>query len=266
MAANALDRNTKLAPQLLTINWLKQGAPFSRTAAGKSLAESLLALEAAFNKIDADALQPSRKAGFASLAELEAAEKSAKQVYRSRVVPLVTCATEVRQQALIAAKLCLADPQYAATARPVAEIAKAATELADDFKDLNALFKPFDDARSVLVKAADHVKKLLSPHLQALAKGLAAGQKTPTRALWDKQCKGPCAAIHNAIRNTPQLKDEFWDVWKVHDGESFSHALQVAEKSAGTDTKAQQKLAEVIVRMCKDLTKELVRLEGFLKS
>src|SRR5690606_20313808 len=151
----------------------------------------------------------------------------AKSAYRSDVVPLVSQALEVRKQAQALAKLCQSNSKVPRQVTAwLVQMAKHADEVTDDLKDLNAIFKPFDEGRKSLVKASDHVRKLIVPHLQNLKKGLDVCQRTPTREAWDKACKGPCNAVHNAIKNTPHLKDEFWSVWKVHDGDSFSHALQ----------------------------------------
>lgn len=263
-AFDSLERGAKLPEVLQAARWAKNGAPFTSTDAGKSLSTWLLKLDVAFKKIDADALRPPKGKTFASLDELETAEKNAKSAYRSTVVPVVTLAIEVKKQATVAVKLCQADAKLKAVAKVVAEIVKVADEMADELKDHNAIFKPFDEARKGLVKATDHLKKLIKPHLLALAKGLDQGLRTPTREVWDKQCKAPCNAIHNAIKNTPQLKDEFWATWKVHDGDSFSHALQVAEKSADKDPRVKAKIAEVITRMCRDLKKEIGRLDSFV--
>jgi hypothetical protein len=261
---DSLDHGAKLPEVLQPARWAKNGAPFASTDTGKSLSALLIKLEAAFKKIDAEALRPPKGNAFASLDELESAEKNAKSAYRSTVVPVVAVAVEIKKQSTIAVKLCLADPKLKAVAKLLAEMAKVADEMADELKDLNAIFRPFDEARKGLVKASDHLKKLIKPHLLALAKGLDQGLRTPTREVWDKQCKTPCYAIHNAIKNTPQLKDEFWATWKVHDGDSFSHALQVAEKSVAKDPRVKAKIEEVITRMCRDLKKEIARLDAFV--
>ncbi len=261
---DSLDKGAKLPEALQAVRWVKAAAPFSGTDAGKALGTLMLKLDAAFKKINPDVLRPPKGKVFGSLEELEAAEKNAKSAYRSTVVPVITLALEIKKQALVAVKLCSADAKLKAAAKPVAEVAKVADEMADELKDHNAIFEPFDEARKGLVKASDHLKKLLKPHLQALLKGLDQGLRTPTREGWDKQCKAPCYAIHNAVKNTPQLKDEFWATWKVHDGDSFSHALQVAEKSAIKDPKVKAKLEEVILRMCRDLKKEVQKLDSFV--
>ena len=266
MASDIFDRYAKFPSRLQTKVWMKDGAPFSATEAGKTLGSKLEALETAFARLDLKELRPAKGVAFESLVELEKAEKSAKQVYRDRAVPLIVRAADVRQQGLIAAKLCLSEPSLKPTARIAAEVAVVAGQLESDFKDLNTIFKPFDEARSALVKATDHLTKVIVPHLQALSKGLDACVKTPTRETWEKQCRAPCAAIVNAVRNTPQLKDACWSAWKAHDGDGFLRALTVAEKSAGRDPKQLQKLTDVILRMVKDLRIELKRLSDLIKG
>lgn len=260
-AFNPFERSAPWPDALSAAQWLKQGQPVSTGDDGKALAMVLAKLEGLYKKVDVAELQPRRNQAFASLDELEEAEKGAKAAYRSTVVPLITQALEARKQALTLAKLCQADPKVP---RPVvvqaAQMAKAADEVAEAFKDLAAIFRPFDEARKTLVKADGQLRKTLQPHLLALNKGLDQCQKSPSRELWDKLCKGPCNAVHNTVKNTPRLKDDFWGVWKVHDGDSFSHALQMAEKSA-KDDKARQKLDDVIVRMCKELRGELGKLD-----
>ena len=263
-AFNPFERSGAWPDALSTAQWLKQGAPVSVRDDGKALAVALAKLETLYKKVDVVDLQPRRNEVFATLDELESAEKDAKAAYRGTVVPLIAQSLEVRKQALTLAKLCQADPKVP---KPVvvlaAQMAKAADEVSEVFKDLGAIFKPFDEARKTLVKADDQLRKTLQPHLQALNKGLDQCQKSPSRDLWDKLCKVPCKAVHNTVKNTPRLKDDFWGVWKVHDGDSFSHALQMAEKSA-KDDKAKQKLEDVIVRMCKELRGEAARLDKVL--
>lgn len=260
-AFNPFERGGNWPDALSAAQWLKQGQPVSTRDDGKALAMVLAKLEGLYKKVDVADLQPRRNQAFASLGELEDAEKGAKAAYRSTVVPLIAQALEAKKQALTLAKLCQADPKVP---RPVvllaAQVAKAADEVSDGFKDLVAIFKPFDEARKTLVKADDQLRKTLLPHLVALNRGLDQCQKNPSRELWDKSCLVPCKAVHNTVKNTPRLKDDFWGVWKVHDGDSFSHALQMAEKSA-KDDKAKQKLEDVIVRMCKELRGELGKLD-----
>lgn len=260
-AFNPFERRGNWPDALSAAQWIKQGAPVSASNDGKALAVAMAKLESLYKKVEVDDLQPRRNQVFATLDDLESAEKAAKAAYRNTVVPLVAQALEVRKQALTLAKLCQAD---AKVPKPVvvlvAQAAKAADEVSDVFKDLGEIFKPFDEARKSLVKADGQLRKTLQPHLQGLNKGLDQCQKNPTRELWDKLCKGPCNAVHNTVKNTPRLKDDFWGVWKVHDGDSFSHALQMAEKSA-KDDKARQKIEDVIVRMCKELRGELVKLD-----
>lgn len=262
---DAFDKDAKLPDDLTSAKWLKMGAPVSATDQGKALNNALLKLEALYKKVDVRELRPQNKGKpFESLSELEAAEKAAKSAYRSDVVPLVSQAIEVRKQAQALAKICQSNPKVPRQVTSwLVQMGKHADEVADDLKDLGAIFRPFDEGRKLLVKATDHVRKLIGPHLQNLKKGLDFCLRNPTREAWDKTCKGPCNAVHNAIKNTPQLKDEFWSVWKVHDGDSFSHALQMAEKSA-RDEKAKQKIRDVIEKMCKDLKKEALRVEGFI--
>lgn len=260
-AFNPFERRGQWPDALSAAQWIRHGAPVSGRDDGKALAVAMAKLESLYKKVDVDELQPRRNQVFASLDDLEAAEKAAKAAYRSTVVPLVAQTLEVKKQALTLAKLCQAD---AKVPKPVvvlvAQAAKAADEVSEVFKDLGEIFKPFDEARKSLVKADDQLRKTLQPHMQSLEKGLAQCQKSPSRELWDKLCKAPCKAIHNTVKNTPRLKDDFWGVWKVHDGESFSHALQMAEKSA-KDDKARAKIEDVILRMCKELRGELLRLD-----
>ncbi|RRS06166.1 hypothetical protein EIP75_00770 [Aquabacterium soli] len=260
-AFNPFERSGHWPDALSAAQWLKQGAPVSTRDDGKALAMVLAKLEGLYKKVDVADLQPRRNQVFSTLDELEDAEKGAKAAYRSTVVPLIAQALEARKQALTLAKLCQADPKVP---KPVvvlaAQMAKAADEVAEAFKDLGTIFRPFDEARKTLVKADGQLRKTLQPHLTALNKGLDQCQKSPSRELWDKLCKGPCNAVHNTVKNAPRLKDAFWGVWKVHDGDSFSHALQMAEKSA-KDDKARQKLEDVIVRMCKELRGELGKLD-----
>lgn len=260
-AFDPFERSGHWPDALSAAQWLKQGAPVSTRDDGKALAMVLAKLEGLYKKVDVADLQPRRNQVFSTLDELEDAEKGAKAAYRSTVVPLIAQALEARKQALTLAKLCQADPKVP---KPVvvlaAQMAKAADEVSDAFKDLGAIFKPFDEARKTLVKADGQLRKTLLPHMQSLHKGLDQCQKNPSRELWDKLCKAPCNAVHNTVKNTPRLKDDFWGVWKVHDGDSFSHALQMAEKSA-KDDKARQKLEDVIVRMCKELRGELGKLD-----
>lgn len=262
---NALERRTPLPTGLSAAQWLKGGAPISTTETGKALALVLAKLETLYKRVDIDQLRPPKGKTFQALADLEGAEKQAKAAYRDQVVPLVSHGLEVKKQALATLKLCQG---HAAVPKPVllllAEMVQLLDCLMEGLKDLGALFKPFDDARQALASDASHLRKTLLPHLTALNKGLDACLKTPSREVWDKLCKPPCKAIHHAIQNSPSLKVELWGTWKVHDGDSFSHALQVAEKSALKDPKAQQKLQEVITRMCKDLKKEMQRVEGLL--
>lgn len=263
-AFNPFERGGGWPDALSAAQWLKQGQPVSLGNDGKALAAAMVKLEGLYKKVDVDELRPRRGQGFGTLDELESAEKAAKSAYRGTVVPLIAQAMDVRKQALALAKLCQADPKVP---KPVvllaAQVAKAADEVAEAFKDLGAIFKPFDEARTSLVKADGQLRKTLMPHMQALNKGLDQCQKNPTRELWDKLCKAPCKAVHNTVKNTPRLKDDFWAVWKVHDGDSFSHALQMAEKSA-KDDKARQKLEDVIERMCKELRGELIKLDKAL--
>jgi hypothetical protein len=262
---DAFDRDGKLPDELSSAKWLKNGAPVSTVDAGKTLTQALVKLEALYKKVNTGDLRPAKGKVFESLDDLESAEKQAKSAYRSTVVPLVSQVIEVRKQALAVSKLCQANARVPkAIAVLAVEMAKAADQVADDLKDLSTIFKPFDEARKGLVKGAGQLRKTLGPHLQALGKGLDQCLKTPSREVWDRLCRLPCKAVHNTVKNTPQLKDEFWAVWKVHDGDSFSHALQVAEKSASKDPKAKQKLEEIITRMCKDLKKEAAQLDKFL--
>jgi len=262
---NALARNAPLPAELQAAPWVKNGAPLSTVGAGKDLTQELLKLDVLYKRIDMAALQLASNNPPSSLDELDTLEKNAKAAYRSQVVPLAAQALEVKKQAVAVIKLC---QTHAALPKTIAVLAvaigKQAEQLAGDLKDLGPLFKPFDDARKALAKASDLLGKTLKPHLLALKKGLDICLKTPTRDAWDKHCKLPCKAIHNTIKNTAELKSELWDTWKVHDGDAFSHALQVAEKSALKDPKAQQKMEDVITRMCKDLKKEALRVEGFL--
>ena len=263
-AFNPFERAAAWPEALGAAHWLKQGAPVSTRDDGKALAVALAKLETLYRKVDVAQLRPPRGKVFGALDELEDAEKQAKAAYRGTVVPLVAQALEVKKQAVTLAKLCQADP---AVPKPVvvlaAQVARQADEVAEVFKDLALIFKPFDDERKTLVKADDQLRKTLQPHLAALSKGLDQCQKSPSRELWDKLCKAPCKAVHNTIKNSARLRDDFWGSWKVHDGDSFSHALQMAEKSA-KDDKARQKLDEVIVRMCKELRGELLKLDKAL--
>jgi len=262
---DAFDRDTRLPENLSAARWVKQGAPMSTSDAGKSLAQALLKLETLYKKVDFKGLRPGKGQVFESLDDLDKAEKAAKATYRSQVVPLVSQSIEVRKQAQAMVKLCQAQAKLPrSVASLAADIANEASQVADDLKDLNAIFKPFDDARKGLVKASDHLRKTIAPHLQALAKGLDQCLRTPSRDMWDKWCRQPCKGVHNTVKNTPQLKDAFWDTWKVHDGDSFSHALQVAEKSALKDPRVRQKTEEVIVRMCRDLKKEVAAIDKFV--
>lgn len=262
---DAFDKDTRLPDSLSAAKWLKLGAPMSTTDAGKSLAQALVKMEVLYKKVDFKDLRPPRNKTFESLDELELCEKQAKNTYRSQVVPLVSQALEVKKQALAMVKLAQANAKAPrSVVALVVDMSKESAQVADDLKDLNMIFKPFDEARKGLVKAAGHLRKTIGPHLQALSKGLDLCLRTPTREAWDKACKLPCKAVHNTIKNTPQLKDEFWATWKVHDGDSFSHALQVAEKSALKDPRAKQKIEEVITRMCRDLKKELALLDKFV--
>jgi hypothetical protein len=262
---DAFDRDAKLPDQLSSAKWAKAGAPVSTgESAGKALTVALVKLEQLYKKVNTADLRPPKGKVFASLEELEQAEKNAKSAYRSTVVPLISQAIEVKKQAQALAKVCQANAKLKVVTGQLVEMGKQAEQVADDLKDLGMIFKPFDDARKLLVKATDHLRKTLSPHLSALGKGLDACLKAPTREGWDKLCMQPCKAIHNTIKNTPQLKEEFWSVWKVHDGDSFSHALQVAEKSGAKDPRNKQKIAEIITRMCRDLKKEVARLEDVI--
>lgn len=262
----SFERNTPLPDLLKASTWGKLQGAVPALAKERELASALTKLEALHKKIDVAELRPKAGKSFADLAELEEAEKKAKATYRANVIPFISQAQEVKKEALSLAKQCQASTQIPKPVTlHVAQIAKAAEDWAETFKDVATLFRPFDVMRKDLVQAGDHQRKMIAPALQALSKGLDACLKNPSRETWDKTCRAHSRAVHNAVKASPQLKETFWDVWKVHDGDAFSHALQMAEKSAGSDPKAQAKLKDVIVKMCRDLEKEAERLEKALR-
>ena len=260
------ERNTPLPDLLKAGAWGKVQGAVPALAKERDLGSALAKLESLHRKINVEELRPRAGKPFSDLAELEDAEKGAKAAYRADVIPFISQAQEVKKEALGLAKQCQASTQVP---KPVvlhiAQVAKAAEEWAEAFKDVATLFRPFDVMRKELVQAGDHQRKMVAPALQALRKGLDACLRSPNRETWDKLCRAPSRAVHNAVKTSPQLKEAFWNVWKVHDGDAFSHALQMAEKSAAKDPKAQAKLEDVIVKMCKDLKKEAERLEDALR-
>lgn len=247
---------------LVAVDWVRGATPLAATAEGKALALALGKLEAIHKKLNVAELRPKAGRAFDTLDELDDAERQAKAVYRSGVLPLIAQCAEVRRLATQLTKQAQSDPGIP---RPMvmrtAEVVRDTELVSSAFKDLGEIFGPFDVARKRLVKAGDHLRKTLQGPMRQLEKGLGVCLKQPSRDNWDKHCLDACKAIHTVIRSTPALKDALWDTWKVHDGDSFSHALQVAEKSAGDDDKARSKNEQVIVRLCKDLQKALDALD-----
>lgn len=262
-AFDPFNGNTAWPDGLVPASWVKRAPALATLEDGRALALALQRLEALYKKVDLPGLRPRKGQSFDSLDALDGAEKQAKAAYRNTVVPLVAQCVEVRKQAVSVAKQAQSAGVDKAMLLATADVARLVDQVAEAFKALDDIFRPFDDARKQLVKSDMQLRKAVMPAVQALDKALDACLKKPSREAWDKGCKDPCKSLHNLIRNTPELKEPLWATWKVHDGDAFSHALQMAEKSA-KDDKARQKIEDVIVRMCKDLKGELRKVEQAL--